>query len=101
MKEAYAVRRTVPPSAELEEQIDRLLAARLLAAHLLKRVTGAHADELVGSGEAREQLSQARSVRQHDGYDLFRATERVGMAAAQDRRERLLHGGEDRTHARQ
>src|SRR3954451_18662681 len=26
MKEAYAVRRTVPPSAELEEQIDRLLA---------------------------------------------------------------------------
>src|SRR4051812_33433818 len=26
MKEAYAVRRTVPPSAELEAQIDRLLA---------------------------------------------------------------------------
>ena len=26
MKEAYAVRRTVPPSAEIEEQIDRLLA---------------------------------------------------------------------------
>src|SRR5256885_17044820 len=26
MKEAYAVRRTVPPSAELEEQIDNLLA---------------------------------------------------------------------------
>src|SRR3954447_7894705 len=25
MKEAYAVRRTVPPSAEIEEQIDRLL----------------------------------------------------------------------------
>src|SRR5207249_7214254 len=25
-KEAYAVRRTVPPSAEIEEQIDRLLA---------------------------------------------------------------------------
>ena len=26
MKEAYAVRRTVPPSAEIEEQIDALLA---------------------------------------------------------------------------
>ena len=26
MKEAYAVRRTVPPSAEIEEQIDELLA---------------------------------------------------------------------------
>src|SRR4249919_3170443 len=26
MKEAYAVRRTVPPSAEIEEQVDRLLA---------------------------------------------------------------------------
>jgi hypothetical protein len=26
MKEAYAVRRTVPPPAEIEEQIDRLLA---------------------------------------------------------------------------
>src|SRR5438876_155635 len=26
MKEAYAVKRTVPPSAEIEEQIDRLLA---------------------------------------------------------------------------
>jgi putative transposase len=26
MKEAYAVRRTVPPSGEIEEQIDRLLA---------------------------------------------------------------------------
>jgi len=29
MKEAYAVRRTVPPSAEIEEQIDRLLAVRV------------------------------------------------------------------------
>src|SRR6202011_4558510 len=26
MKEAYAVRRTVPPSAEIEDQIDQLLA---------------------------------------------------------------------------
>jgi len=26
MKEAYAVRRTVPPSAEIEEQIENLLA---------------------------------------------------------------------------
>src|SRR5881398_3394834 len=26
MKEAYAVRRTVPPSAEIEDQIDRLLS---------------------------------------------------------------------------
>jgi hypothetical protein len=26
MKEAYAVRRTVPPSAEIEEQIESLLA---------------------------------------------------------------------------
>jgi hypothetical protein len=26
MKEAYAVRRTVPPSTEIEEQIDQLLA---------------------------------------------------------------------------
>jgi hypothetical protein len=26
MKEAYAVRRTVPPSAEIEDQIDELLA---------------------------------------------------------------------------
>jgi transposase-like protein len=31
MKEAYAVRRTVPPSAEIEQRIDRLLAAGLAA----------------------------------------------------------------------
>jgi putative transposase len=29
LKEAYAVRRTVPPSAEIEEQIDQLLAVRV------------------------------------------------------------------------
>jgi hypothetical protein len=29
MKEAYAVRRTVPPSAEIQAEIDKLLASRL------------------------------------------------------------------------
>src|ERR687897_1859770 len=29
MKEAYAVRRTVPPSAEIEAQVDQLLAVRV------------------------------------------------------------------------
>jgi putative transposase len=31
MKEAYAVRRTVPPSAEIQAQIDKLLSSRLAA----------------------------------------------------------------------
>src|SRR3954471_14125387 len=30
MKEAYAVRRTVPPSAEIQASVDRLLASRLV-----------------------------------------------------------------------
>ena len=30
MKEAYAVRRTVPPSAEIQANIDKLLASRLV-----------------------------------------------------------------------
>ena len=30
MKEAYAVRRTVPPSAEVQAEIDRLLAEGLV-----------------------------------------------------------------------
>jgi hypothetical protein len=29
MKEAYAVRRTVPPSAEIQANIDKLLAGKL------------------------------------------------------------------------
>jgi hypothetical protein len=30
MKEAYAVRRTVPPSAEIQVEIDKLLGKRLV-----------------------------------------------------------------------
>jgi hypothetical protein len=30
MKEAYAVRRTVPPSAEIQTKIDKLLSSRLV-----------------------------------------------------------------------
>jgi hypothetical protein len=30
MKEAYAVRRTVPPSAEIQAEIDKLLGSRLV-----------------------------------------------------------------------
>jgi hypothetical protein len=30
MKEAYAVKRTVPPSAEIQAEIDKLLGSRLV-----------------------------------------------------------------------
>src|SRR3954463_3114952 len=39
MKEAYAVRRTVPPSAEIEAQIDRLLAVGV-GEHAREALTG-------------------------------------------------------------
>jgi hypothetical protein len=75
--------------------------ARLLAAHLLKRVAGPHPDEFVGLGEAGEQLLQALPIGDHDGHHLFRATERVGMAALEHLRERLGHStGDDRRQAR-
>jgi putative transposase len=62
MKEAYAVRRTVPPSAEIEEQIDQLLAvgvgenpreslselARLGARLIIQRAVGDEFDAWLG-----------------------------------------------------
>jgi hypothetical protein len=33
MKEAYAVRRTVPPSAEIQANIDKLLSSKLVDDH--------------------------------------------------------------------
>jgi hypothetical protein len=64
MKEAYAVRRTVPPSAEIEEQIDRLLAvgvgenpreslselAKLGASLIIQRGGGGRVRRLAGPG---------------------------------------------------
>src|SRR5947207_3437264 len=79
MKEAYAVRRTVPPSAEIEEQIDQLLA--------------------VGVGEnPRESLSElarlgARLIIQRAVEDEFAAW--LGRARYERRREEVDGGCEE------
>src|SRR5438876_1134769 len=59
MKEAYAVKRTVPPSAEIEEQIDRLLAVGL--GKLSKSTASRICSEL------RERFEQ---FRRRDLYDI-------------------------------
>jgi hypothetical protein len=65
LKETYAVRRTVPPSAEIEAQIDRLLAvgvgdnprgslselARLGARLIIQRAVEDEFDTLAGPGQ--------------------------------------------------
>ena len=64
MKEAYAVRRTVPPSAEIQAEIDKLLAkgmvddpqkllgelGRLGARLIIQRAVEDEFDDVAGSG---------------------------------------------------
>ena len=89
MKEAYAVRRTVPPSAEIEEQIDRLLAvgvgenphktlselAKLGARLIIQRAVEEEFDAWLG---------RARYERRPEAPP--RAAQRVSAAAVADRR---------------
>jgi putative transposase len=80
MKEAYAVRRTVPPSAEIEEQIDRLLAvgvgenpreslselARLGARLIIQRAVEDEFDAWLGRARYERRPAYQRGLRNYD-----------------------------------
>src|SRR5690242_17432231 len=83
MKEAYAVRRTVPPSAEIEEQIDNLLAvgvgenpreslselARLGARLIIQRAVEHEFDQWLGRARY-ERRPESERVLQDEGSGL-------------------------------
>ena len=76
-KETYAVRRTVPPSAEIEEQIDQLLAvgvgdnpreslselAKLGARLIIQRAVEEEFDAWLGRGRYERRPDQQRGLR--------------------------------------
>jgi putative transposase len=80
MKEAYAVRRTVPPSAEIEEQIDQLLAvgvgenpreslselARLGARLIIQRAVEDEFDAWLGRARYERRPEHQRGLRNYD-----------------------------------
>src|SRR5919108_236236 len=80
MKEAYAVRRTVPPSAEIEEQIDQLLAvgvgenpreslselARLGARLIIQRAVEDEFDAWLGRARYERRPEYQRGLRNYD-----------------------------------
>ena len=80
MKEAYAVRRTVPPSAEIEAQIDRLLAvgvgenpreslselARLGARLIIQRAVEDEFDAWLGRARYERRPEYQRGLRNYD-----------------------------------
>jgi putative transposase len=80
MKEAYAVRRTVPPSAEIEEQIDRLLTvgvgehpretlselARLGARLIIQRAVEDEFDAWLGRARYERRPEYQRGLRNYD-----------------------------------
>jgi putative transposase len=80
MKEAYAVRRTVPPSAEIEEQIDQLLAvgvgenpreslselAKLGARLIIQRAVEDEFDAWLGRARYERRPGYQRGLRNYD-----------------------------------
>jgi putative transposase len=80
MKEAYAVRRTVPPSAEIEEQIDQLLAvgvgenpreslselAKLGARLIIQRAVEDEFDAWLGRARYERRPEHQRGLRNYD-----------------------------------
>jgi putative transposase len=80
MKEAYAVRRTVPPSAEIEEQIDQLLAvgvgenpreslselAKLGARLIIQRAVEDEFDAWLGRARYERRPESERGLRNYD-----------------------------------
>jgi Transposase, Mutator family len=80
MKKAYAVRRTVPPSAEIEEQIDRLLAvgvgenpreslselAKLGARLIIQRAVEEEFDARLGRARYERRPEHQRGLRNYD-----------------------------------
>src|SRR4249919_2753274 len=80
MKEAYAVRRTVPPSAEIEEQVDRLLAvgvgehpreslselARLGARLIIQRAVEDEFDAWLGRARYERRPDDQRGLRNYE-----------------------------------
>jgi putative transposase len=81
MKEAYAVRRTVPPSAEIEDQIERLLAvgvgenpreslwelARLGARLIIQRAVEDEFDAWLGRARYERRPEYQRGLHNYDG----------------------------------
>ena len=96
MKEAYAVRRTVPPSAEIEARIDQLLAvgvgenpreslselARLGARLIIQRAVEDEFDALAGS----RSLRAPAATSDHGSASTRRVAQRVSSAPGADRR---------------
>jgi putative transposase len=80
MKEAYAVRRTVPPSAEIEERIDQLLAvgvgenpreslselAKLGARLIIQRAVEEEFDAWLGRARYERRPEYQRGLRNYD-----------------------------------
>ena len=99
MKEAYAVRRTVPPSAEIEAQIDQMLAvgvgenpreslselAKLGARLIIQRAVEDEFDAWLGRARYERRPRRARAARRGG-----RAAQRVSPAEGADRRGRAF-----------
>src|SRR5205807_269758 len=83
MKEAYAVRRTVPPSAEIQASIDKLLASRLVedpsrmlselarlgARLIIQRAVEEEFDSWLGRARYERRPERQRGLRNYgDGY---------------------------------
>jgi hypothetical protein len=80
LKEAYAVRRTVPPSAEIEDQIDQLLAlgvgedpreslselAQLGARLIIQRAVECEFDAWLGGARYERRPEYQRELRNYD-----------------------------------
>ena len=95
MKEAYAVRRTVPPSAEIEARIEQMLSvgvgenpreslselARLGARLIIQRAVEDEFDAWLGRARYERRPAEQREERGEE----TRAAERVSPAEAADR----------------
>src|SRR5438876_11135837 len=101
MKEAYAVRRTVPPSAEIEDQIDELLAvgvgenpreslsglAKLGARLIIQRAVEEEFDAWLGRARYERRPEHQRGLRNYQGV-----AQRLSPQEAPDRRGRARGG---------
>src|SRR3954467_4763900 len=110
MKEAYAVRRTVPPSAEIEARIEEMLSvgvgespretlselARLGARLIIQRAVEDEFDAWLGRAryERRREAPPGlrHGVRPRRGATAAGAAQRVSPAAGADRRRRASGG---------
>ena len=108
MKEAYAVRRTVPPSAEIQTKIDKLLSsklvedpqkmlselARLGAKLIIQRAVEEEFDTWLGRARYERRPERQRGLRNYD------SGLRNGSGRGTCRRRRVSCGSRSRRSAR-